>query len=270
LPKLELAVYDRRRRQGSGLVIPIRAEWQAVTDVGAVRKHNEDRYFASDELGIWMVADGMGGLEKGDWASTQVVDAIATLTYEESLETTLETIRGALESANEHILSEAELAGKQMGSTAVALVIRERRFGIAWVGDSRAYLLRANRLYRLTRDHSQVQELVDHGVIDEATAATHPLRNVLTRAVGVARPLVVDTLSDTLLDEDLLLLCSDGLYGVIGEQEMEATLTSQSLEQASQTMIERCHELGAPDNITIVGVSTAEVTLVQYGAAPEA
>lgn len=251
-------------------MIPIRAEWQAVTDVGAVRKHNEDRYFASDGLGVWMVADGMGGLEKGDWASTQVVEAVAGLGYAESLEATLETIRGALEQANERILGEAERVGKQMGSTAVALVIRERRFGIAWVGDSRAYLLRGGRLYRLTRDHSQVQELVDHGVIDEAAAATHPLRNVLTRAVGVARPLVVDTMDDALLDEDFLLLCSDGLYGVIGEQEMEATLTSQPFEQAAHAMVERCHALGAPDNITLVGVSTAEVTLVQYGAAPEA
>jgi serine/threonine protein phosphatase PrpC len=256
---------------GGGLVIPIRAEWQAVTDVGAVRKHNEDRYFASDPLGIWLVADGMGGLERGDWASTQVAEAIGALAYVEDLEATLETIRGALELANERILAEAESVGKQMGSTAVALVIRDRRFGIAWVGDSRAYLLRARRLYRLTRDHSQVQELIDHGVLDEAAAATHPLRNVLTRAVGVARPLQMDTLVDTLHDEDLLLLCSDGLYGVIGEQEMEATLNAQSFERAAQTMLARCHELGAPDNITVVGVSTSEVTLVQYGAAgPEA
>lgn len=252
-------------------MIPIRAEWQAVTDVGAVRKHNEDRYFASDQLGIWVVADGMGGLERGDWASAQVVEAVGALAHSESLEDTLETIRVALDAANETILVESESVGKQMGSTAVALVIRDRRFGIAWVGDSRAYLLRSGRLYRLTRDHSQVQELIDHGVLDEAAAATHPLRNVLTRAVGVARPLQMDTLIDTLADEDLLLLCSDGLYGVIGEQEMEATLVRQSFERAAQTMLARCHELGAPDNITVVGVSTSEVTLVQYGSAvPEA
>jgi serine/threonine protein phosphatase PrpC len=252
-------------------VIPIRAEWQAVTDVGAVRKHNEDRYFASDDLGIWMVADGMGGLERGDWASTQVVEAVGALGWVDELEPTLEAIRGALGLANERILAEAEQVGKQMGSTAVALVIRERRFGVGWVGDSRAYLLRGKRLYRLTRDHSQVQDLIDHGVIDETAAATHPLRNVLTRAVGVARPVQMDTMVDELQDEDLLLLCSDGLYGVIGEQEMEATLGELSFERAAQTMLERCHELGAPDNITVIGVSTSEVTLVQYGrAGPEA
>lgn len=251
-------------------MIPIRAEWQALTDVGAVRKHNEDRYFASDTLGIWMVADGMGGLERGDWASTQVVEAVGALAWNADLDATLEDIRSAVAQANEIILSESEQVGKQMGSTAVALVIRERRFGIAWVGDSRAYLLRGRRLYRLTRDHSQVQDLIDHGVIDEAAAATHPLRNVLTRAVGVARPVQMDIVVDALEDEDLLLLCSDGLYGVIGEQEMEATLSTMNFEAAAQTMIQRCHELGAPDNITVIGISTAEVTLLHYGAAPGA
>lgn len=247
-------------------MIPIRAEWQALTDVGAVRKHNEDRYFGSDQLGIWMVADGMGGLERGDWASTQVVEAVGALTFEDSVEATLESIRSALAQANERILTEGETQGKQMGSTAVALVIRGREFGVGWVGDSRAYLLRDGRLYRLTRDHSQVQDLIDHGVIDEAAAATHPLRNVLTRAVGVARPLQMDSMTDALQDEDLLLLCSDGLYGVIGEQEMEATLSGQMFERAARMMIARCHELGAPDNITLVGVSTAEVTLIRYGS----
>ncbi|MFC0206655.1 PP2C family protein-serine/threonine phosphatase [Novosphingobium soli] len=252
-------------------MIPIRAESQALTDVGAVRKHNEDRYFASDALGIWLVADGMGGLEKGDWAATQVVDAVAALPRADELDDTIEAIRAALVAANERILAEAEAVGKQMGSTAVALVIRGRRFAVAWVGDSRAYLLRESRLYRLTRDHSQVQDLVDHGVIDEAAAATHPLRNVLTRAVGVARPLQMDAMADALQDDDLLLLCSDGLYGVIGEQEMEATLSALPFGRAAEAMVARCHELGAPDNITVVGVSTSEVTLVHYGSAvPEA
>lgn len=247
-------------------MIPIRADWHAVTDVGAVRKLNEDRYFASDELGTWVVADGMGGLERGDWASTQVIEAIAAIGFEPGIEGMLERTRAALEAVNERILSEAEQVGKQMGSTAVVLIVRDRRFAVAWVGDSRAYLLRAGRLYRLTRDHSQVQDLIDHGVIDEAAAATHPLRNVLTRAVGVARPLVMDSMTDALEDEDLLLLCSDGLYGVIGEQEMEATLSSLPFGRAAQAMVERCHALGAPDNITLVGVSTAEVTLVRYGS----
>jgi len=252
-------------------VIPIRAEWQALTDVGAVRKLNEDSYFASDDLGTWIVADGMGGLERGDWASNEVVAGISGLQRDESLDGMLELIRTALADANERILSESERVGKQMGSTAVALVLRDRRFGIAWVGDSRAYLLRGGQLYRLTRDHSQVQELIDHGVIDEVAATTHPLRNVLTRAVGVARPLVVDTMADEVEDDDLIVLCSDGLYGVIGEHEMQTALVSQPFGQAAEFMIQRCHELGAPDNITMIGVSTAEVTLVQYGAAdPEA
>jgi len=248
--------------------MPMRTEWRAVTDVGAVRKLNEDRYFASDELGVWIVADGMGGLHGGDWAASQVAEAISALPYSDDLETMLAATSDALISANETILAEAERLGKQMGSTVVVLVVRNHSYGLAWVGDSRAYLLRERQLYRLTRDHSQVQELVDHGVIEQSAAATHPLRNVLTRAVGVARPLVVDTVADAIQDEDLLLLCSDGLYGVMGEEQMEAALLDQPLEQAAQTMVQQCHELGAPDNITLIGVSMAEITLVQFGATP--
>jgi serine/threonine protein phosphatase PrpC len=248
-------------------VIPFRTESWAATDTGAVRKHNEDSYLVADGSRVWLVADGMGGLERGDWASSQVVEAIAAVPAVEGLEDLLEAIRSALTEANERILEESERVGKQMGSTAVALAVRDKRFGVAWVGDSRAYLLRDRRLYRLTRDHSQVQDLVDHGVIDEVAAATHPLRNVLTRAVGVARPLNVDTMIETLCDEDLLILCSDGLYGVMGEAAMQDALASQPFEEAARQMIARCHELGAPDNITVVGVATAEVTLVQFGGA---
>jgi serine/threonine protein phosphatase PrpC len=176
----------------------------------------------------------------------------------------------ALQQANAQILRESEARGEQMGTTVVLLVLRDRNFGISWVGDSRAYLLRDRRLYRLTKDHSQVQEMIDHGLIDARAAATHPMRNLLTRAVGVLPAMTVDTIIDVLEPDDLVILCSDGLYGVIGEAEMEAVLASESIERASPTMFERCPPLGAPDNITLVAVSTAEVTLVQIGSTGEA
>lgn len=255
-------------------LIPIRTESWTLTDPGIVRKHNEDSFYASDKAGLWLVADGMGGLERGEWASALVVAAVSAAVsvagQQGDVEGMLAAVTGALEQANEQILTESERVGKQMGSTAVALCIRDNRFGIAWVGDSRAYLLRANRLYRLTRDHSQVQELLDRGLIEESAAASHPLRNVLTRAVGVARPLQVDTVVDALQDDDLLLLCSDGLYGVLGEAEMQEVLRSMPFERAAGVMLKRCLELGAPDNVTLVGVATSEVTLAHFGHhAPE-
>lgn len=252
-------------------MIPIRTEWHAVTDVGAVRTVNEDRYFVSEELGLWAVADGMGGMARGDWAASQVIGALELLTPQPDLQGMLDAATTALATANDHILRESEAQNSRMGTTAVLLIVRNRDFGIAWVGDSRGYLLRGGRLYRLTRDHSQVQEMVDHGLLDAADAAKHPMRNVLSRAVGVVTPLAVDTVVNQLEADDLVILCSDGLYGVIGEAEMEDVLTRLPVEEAARAMIARCHQLGAPDNITFVTISTVEVTLVQFGAAaPEA
>lgn len=246
-------------------MIPLKTEWHAMTDVGAVRDVNEDRYFASDSLRLWAVADGMGGMSCGDWAAMRVIDALAALDRSDDLDTMVGRAAAALESANRRILDESAARGEQMGTTAVLAVIRDDSFGVVWVGDSRAYLVRGGRLHRLTRDHSQVQELVDHGLLDEESAATHPLRNVLTRAVGVGAPLDLDMVSDTLRPDDLLLLCSDGLYGVLGEAEMELMLNSAAVEEAGPAMIARCHELGAPDNITLVAITATEPTLVHFG-----
>ena len=247
-------------------VIPLKTEWYASTDVGVVREVNEDRYFASDNLGLWVVADGMGGMARGDWAATQVIETVQALPRADDLPTMLDAAAGALHRANDRILAESAAQSAQMGTTAVLLVVRGRQFGIVWVGDSRGYLVRDRKLHRLTRDHSQVQEMVDRGLIDEVAAATHPVRNVLTRAVGVADPLALDSIIDTLQADDLLLLCSDGLYGVIGEAELEAILVREPVASAGATLIRRCHELGAPDNITMIAIVAAEATLIQLGS----
>lgn len=247
-------------------MIPLKTEWHAATDVGVVRRVNEDRYLASDALGIWAVADGMGGMARGDWAASIVVDSLGSLPYQEDLHQTVVSATAALHQANERILDESRTLGEQMGSTAVLVAIRERAFAVLWVGDSRAYLIRDGRLHRLTRDHSQVQELIDRGVLDAEGAAKHPLRNVITRAVGVSALLEPEMAGGTLEPDDLLLLCSDGLYGVIGDAEIQEILDREPIEQAGRTMIERCHALGAPDNITLVVLSVTESTLVQFEA----
>lgn len=246
-------------------MIPLKTEWHAATDVGARREVNEDRYFASDALGLWAVVDGMGGTSCGDWAASRIIDELSALTPVDDLDGMIADAAGAIRKANSIIFNEAAARGDQMGSTAVVLVIRHDRFAVIWVGDSRAYLERGGRLYRLTRDHSHVQELIDGGLLSAGEAESHPLRHVLTRAVGVHEAIEIDMLRDTLQPEDLLLLCSDGLHGVIGETEIESILTSASLSEASRIMIERCHAKGAPDNITMVTVTASEPTLVRFG-----
>jgi protein phosphatase/serine/threonine-protein phosphatase Stp1 len=246
-------------------MIPLKTEWHAVTDVGAKREVNEDRYFASDGLRVWAVADGMGGMSCGDWAASRVIDALAALPPADDLEAMIANAAAALLRANGIIFDEASARGEQMGTTAVLLVVRDDQFGVVWVGDSRAYLVRDGKLHRLTRDHSQVQELIDGGVLSAADAETHPLRHVLTRAVGVGASVELEMVRDALRPDDLLLLCSDGLHGVIGEAEMESVLNSAPIGEAGPIMIQRCHAMGAPDNITLVAVTASEPTLVKFG-----
>ena len=247
-------------------MIPLRTEWHALTDTGRVRAHNEDRYCAAEALGVWAVADGMGGLARGDWAATAVVEAIVALPRDEDLAVMLDAVADAIQAANRRVLAESVSAGAQMGTTVVALVIRDRHFGVVWAGDSRAYLLRDGTLHRLSRDHSQVQELIDRRLLTAEGAATHPLRHVLTRAVGVAEPLELDTITDALRPDDVFLLCSDGLHGVIDEAEIADHLAQISSSDAVDAMVAQCLARGAPDNVTVVTIVASEPTLLHFAS----
>lgn len=247
-------------------MIPLRTEWQAQTDTGLVRQLNEDRYFASEAIGVWAVADGMGGHARGDWASTAVVDGLATVVPVADFDALLATVGDAIRTANGRIVAEAQASGAQMGTTVVALIVRDRRFGVIWAGDSRAYLLRHGELHRLSRDHSQVQELIDRDLLTIEGAATHPLRNVLTRAVGVTEPLDLDMITDTLLPDDVFMLCSDGLYGCMTDAEIAAQLKRSDHDDAIAAMVASCLERGAPDNVTAITVVATEPTLLHFGS----
>jgi len=155
---------------------------------GAVRTINEDAFLDLPQHGIWVVADGMGGHSAGDVASQLVIDAIESVIETVSPDKmSCEILIQALKSANESLLnlSKSQLDGKVAGSTVVILFIKDNRFYMLWAGDSRGYLLRDNELIQFTRDHSQVNEMVDEGLISQDEAETHPLANVITRAVGV-------------------------------------------------------------------------------------
>ena len=247
-------------------MIPLRTEWQAQTDTGLVREHNEDRYCAAESLGVWAVADGMGGLARGDWAATAVVDAISGLQRIEDFGAMLAAVSDAIRGANDKVLAESQAVGAQMGTTVVVLVVRDRRFGIIWVGDSRAYMLRDGQLHQLSRDHSQVQELIDRNLLTRDGAATHPLRHVLTRAVGVGDPIDIDMITDTMLPGDVFLLCSDGLHGVVDDLEITNQLESIESTDAVSAMVARCIDRGAPDNVTVVTIVATEPTLLHFGS----
>ncbi len=174
-----------------------RIDWRARTDRGSVREHNEDRYIAVPEARVWVVADGMGGHDHGDWASERIVAAVEGIAPEHDFDGMLKATADAVHSANAEIFSAAQANGGRMGSTVVGLVISDRRFAVLWAGDSRAYLLRDQMLIQLTRDHTQVQALIDRGLLSPEEAQSHPMSHVLAKAVGVEPALEIDAIADT-------------------------------------------------------------------------
>jgi len=235
---------------------------EARTDVGKVREHNEDSLLQRPEVGLWAVADGMGGLERGEWASAEVVAALKSAPISGGFEEDARRAGDAIHAANRKIHQESEASGDRIGSTVVALLVNGRQFAVLWAGDSRAYLLRDGQLHRLTRDHTQVQELVDGGLLSPEDALNHPMSHVLTRAAGVEPGLEIDAIADEAEVGDVFLLCSDGLYGVVSDAEIALALGLAHLPAACDRLIELSLARGGPDNVTLIAVGCEEATLL--------
>lgn len=232
------------------------------TDVGKARDQNEDSLLRRPEAGLWAVADGMGGLERGQWASTEVAAALKAALLSGDFDEDARRVADAIHGVNRRIHAESEASGDRMGSTVVALLVNGRRFAVLWAGDSRAYLLRSGELHRLTRDHTQVQELVEEGLLTPEDAMHHPMSHVLTRAAGVEPGLEIDAIADEAEVGDVFLLCSDGLHGVVSDAEIALALGLERLPAACDRLIELCLARGAPDNVTLITVGCQEATLL--------
>lgn len=226
--------------------------------VGMVRTINEDACLARPDLGLWAVADGMGGHEAGDVASQMIVDTLGQLEPPTDWDSFLNAVRQGLCEVNQHLREQSaqRYQNRTIGSTVVVLLLRDTLSACLWVGDSRIYRLRDGQLQQITRDHSHVQELVDQGLISAAEAHRHPLANVITRAVGSAEELQVDQVIDTLQTEDTFLLCSDGLNKAVSDEEIAHFLTQSNgqCEEAVKALIHLALMREANDNVTTVMV----------------
>ena len=241
---------------------PFRIESWGRTHEGRVRDHNEDSYCAKEPQGLWAVADGMGGHEGGEWASAKLIDKLDAIELPKEFDQARPLIAEAIRDANRVILREARERRKRMGSTIVTLLVHDRHYAVLWVGDSRAYLLRDGQLIQLSRDHSQVQEMVDRGIMRPEDAVGHPMGHILSRAVGVTEEVKVDEVTGEVQPGDVFLLCSDGLHGYVDEKEIARLLGRGTPEQASQELVELTLQNGAPDNVTVVAVWASEPTLL--------
>ena len=225
------------------------------THAGLVRKINEDAMLDLADRGIWAVADGMGGHTLGDFASNAIVSALSDLPPREDLEQFAADAAVCLQNVNRQLRTEAYNRGAQIiGSTAVVLLACGRRCAYLWAGDSRIYLCRNGHLMQLTRDHSQVEELLACGSLTAEDAAHHPARNLITRAVGAAEVLEVDGEMIEVADGDVFLLCSDGVSNEVTEQEMRAALVTGNCPQAANELVEIALMRGGRDNISAVVV----------------
>lgn len=228
----------------------------AATDKGRVRAANQDAYLDRPDLGIWAVADGMGGHSEGALASRAIVEALAQVPRPRFLGTSVRTIRGVLGRVNGQLLEQAAARpdGDLIGSTIVVLVALGQHCAILWVGDSRAYRLRDGDLTPVTVDHSQVQALIDGGLLTQEAAEDHPLSNVLLRAVGSEGDLVVDGRIERLAAGDRYLLCSDGLYRELDPGTLAAMLGSAPPGEVAHSLVHQACEHGGRDNVTAVVV----------------
>lgn len=226
-------------------------EFGHSSHVGLRREHNEDTYYADAELGLWLVADGMGGHEHGEVASALARD---TVVHEITAGVPLAQ---AVQRADEEIIhhSSKKAEALPMGTTIAAIRMRESEYEICWVGDSRVYMWNGE-LKQLSQDHSYVQELIQQGAITHEQARTHPHRNVVTQALGVTDPqsLRVETLRGTLQPGMQILLCSDGLTEEVDDADIAVILARQDLsaQECVDHLILAALAGGGSDNVTVI------------------
>jgi protein phosphatase len=250
----------------------------AASDIGQARERNEDSYMVEEPL--FAVADGMGGHRGGAVASSMALETLHEVLREERVAPTglVEEIKAANQRVLERGEADRELRG--MGTTLTALLAEEGKAHIAHIGDSRAYLLRDGSLKQLTEDHTLVQRMVMEGKLLPEEAERHPQRSILTRALGVDEEIEPDTLTlDPVLPGDRLLLCTDGLTGMVDTERIEDVLQSEpDPQRAAETLIDHANAAGGDDNITVLVLDfiedgsaepTSDTVTGRRGASPQ-
>lgn len=231
----------------------------SATDVGQIRSVNQDYIFASKKpIGklpnLLIVADGMGGHNAGDRASSYAVEVIRETLEKSKERNPVKNLRHAIETANQKVLEEScsDEMYQGMGTTIVAATVVKGNLYVANVGDSRLYVIN-NSIYQVTRDHSLVEEMIRAGSLTREEGRHHPDKNIITRAVGVNKEVKIDFFEWKLQKKDIILMCSDGLTNMVGDEEIQQIVrNSEDLQEAGEKLIAAANENGGSDNISVL------------------
>ncbi|MBI2336000.1 MAG: Stp1/IreP family PP2C-type Ser/Thr phosphatase [Deltaproteobacteria bacterium] len=251
-------------------------ESYGMSNVGMKRTQNEDSYLVNDSLNLYFIADGMGGHVGGEYASRLAVTTIEEVMghFVQDPEATVisgvnsvgselgDQIRFAIREASRRIYEEAtaNAALRGMGTTAVGVMVDDSRGYFANVGDSRAYLIRDREIMQITKDHSLVGEQVREGIIGEEEAKVHKLKNIITRSVGFQEEVEADIETVSLKNDDIIMLCSDGLSNQVKDAEIYEILSKLDLPTGCKRLIDLANSRGGDDNITLVVLQVHEIT----------
>lgn len=232
----------------------------ALTDVGKMRVENQDSIFASDDKigalpNLYIVADGMGGENAGDYASKRCIEVIVDEVKKSKSSKLVEILNQAIQNANNLIFHESKIdeAKKGMGTTVVLATIIDNHLWVANVGDSRLYVSGRNKITQITKDHSVVAELVRNGELEASAAKTDGRKNMITRAVGAESSLAVDFFDVTLTGDEKILLCSDGLTNMVDDDEILNILNeAKGIESMTIELVDTANANGGKDNISTI------------------
>ncbi len=254
----------------------MKIESYGISNVGMKRNQNEDAYLINDEMGLYMVADGMGGHLGGEYASKLAVATVEQVMRALMYDPETTAIHGvntdeaspgdqlthAIQEAGRRIHDQAmfDESLRGMGTTSVAAIFSTPNIYIANVGDSRAYYIREGKIQQITEDHSLVSEQVKAGMISANDARAHKLKNIITRSVGYQEEVDIDVLKKEVRPGDKILLCSDGLSNLVEDREIEEIVDKYDLQEACEKLINAANGRGGDDNITVVLLQVDEIT----------
>lgn len=253
--------------------------YAGLTDIGKKRKSNQDSILLLPEHNLFLVADGMGGHNGGDIASQKVVEIFSQLSYDpKDHSSPSEFLSKSIEKCNREIFEEAQREStlKGMGTTITCVFIWDNRIYIGNVGDSRTYLISQEKIFQMTKDHSLVQEKVNHGIYSRNLARRDPMKNILIRSVGFEKNVSIDIFEYRLSENDLFLLCSDGLYNKLSDEALieylkeKVDFESESLEdelnKAALDLVAEANKEGGEDNISIILLCVKSLDMKKVGS----